>query len=317
MLADEKISFLCRPNATGHRNPTLVTKIIIGKAMSSIFLSHNSKDKPWVRDFANRLINDGVVVWLDEAELNIGDSLIDRISSAINEMKYIAAVISPNSVLSSWVQKELSLAMSKEIKGRQVTVLPLLIQQCEIPASIQDKLYADFTDPSRFEVEYDKVLRAIGIQRAKSAAKEASVNNVLSVVSTKSQSEQSQELRIVGVVKSKTRQDREFSGLQDYFFQLSEVPPSGWDKYFLEARRFPRHNMWRNAWVEADCVVIKCALDEIGRYHLRDLKTDVATANENFARAKQEAQLRSLREQQRIEKEKRERDDTLDALDFD
>jgi hypothetical protein len=43
--------------------------------MSSVFLSHNSKDKAWVRDLAKRLTQDGVVVWLDEAELNIGDSL--------------------------------------------------------------------------------------------------------------------------------------------------------------------------------------------------------------------------------------------------
>ena len=74
--------------------------------MSSVFLSHNSKDKPWVRGLAERLMADDVVVWLDEAEINIGDSLIDKIAEGIKEMKFVAAIISKNSVESSWVQKE-------------------------------------------------------------------------------------------------------------------------------------------------------------------------------------------------------------------
>jgi|SRR3990172_337380 hypothetical protein len=93
--------------------------------MSSVFLSHNSKDKHWVRELAQRLISDGVVVWLDEAELNIGDSLIEKIASGIKEMKFVAAVLSKNSIGSTWVQKEISLAMSKEIMGRKVTVQAL------------------------------------------------------------------------------------------------------------------------------------------------------------------------------------------------
>ena len=92
--------------------------------MSSVFLSHNSKDKVWVRNLAQRLTSDGIVVWLDEAEINIGDSLIDKISSGIHDMEFAAAIISSNSVESSWVQKEISIAMSKEITGRSVTVLP-------------------------------------------------------------------------------------------------------------------------------------------------------------------------------------------------
>jgi len=51
--------------------------------MSSVFLSHNSKDKKWVRKLAERLTSDDVVVWIDEAELNIGDSLIEKISVGI------------------------------------------------------------------------------------------------------------------------------------------------------------------------------------------------------------------------------------------
>lgn len=133
--------------------------------MSSVFLCHSSKDKPWVRVLAERLTADGVVVWLDEAELNIGDSLVEKIASGIEKMDFVAAVISENSVASRWVQKELNLAMTKEIKGRRVTVLPLLISDCTVPETLRDKLYADFRSPDSFEPEYSKLLRTLGITK--------------------------------------------------------------------------------------------------------------------------------------------------------
>lgn len=284
--------------------------------MSSVFLSHNSEDKPWVRQLAQRLTADGVTVWLDEAELNIGDSLIDKISAAIDRTQYVAAVISPNSAKSTWVKKEVSLAMSKEIKGRRVIVLPLLIEKCDLPVALRDKLYADFTDPENFESEYRKLLRAIGIQKSESRASATSEPGA-PVHSWPQDDNALEEIHIVGIVKERTRQDRQYSGLQDYFLQLSAHPPMGWEQQFMEARRFPRHSMWRQAWVEGDCVVIKCALEELPRYHLSDLKQDVSTANANLAQAEAAAEQNRKRESERAEKERKARDDVLNSLKFD
>jgi len=283
--------------------------------MSSIFLSHNSKDKPWVRNLADRLTSDGVVVWIDEAELNIGDSLIEKIAEGIQEMRFVAAVISSNSINSTWVQKELNLAMSKEIKGKQVTVLPLLIESCTLPPSLTDKLYADFTNPDNFEQEYSQLLRAIGVHAASQNTKAQEIND--SDPPGEKQEQDSLDLRIVGVVKERTRQDPDYSGLHDYYFQLSGMPPPEWELFFDQSRSFARHSMWRNAWIEGDCVVIKCALDEIERFHLRDLKQDVAKANADYTQAlrlhdEQERQKREL-----ARKQKEERDGKLDQLDFD
>ena len=47
--------------------------------MSSIFLSHNSKDKPFVRKLADDLRKKGHYVWVDEAEIKVGDSLIGKL----------------------------------------------------------------------------------------------------------------------------------------------------------------------------------------------------------------------------------------------
>ncbi|WP_429069514.1 toll/interleukin-1 receptor domain-containing protein [Aeromonas dhakensis] len=286
--------------------------------MSSVFLSHNSKDKPWVRALAERLMADDVVVWLDEAEINIGDSLIEKISKGISEMRFVAAIISKNSVDSSWVQKEISIAMSKEISGRQVTVLPLVIDDCKLPPSLSDKLYADFKNPDYFEASYEKLLRAIGVKNQVKSVKEQKKSNPKVKIQkiTENELPLEPEIKIIGILKERTRQDREYSGLQDYYFQLSGRPSQNWVHFFDESRRFPRHSMWRRAWIEGDCVVVKCAIDELQRYHLNDLKQDVAKANKDLAHA-----IERHNEKEKIEAKLREadriaRDQQLDDLDF-
>ena len=282
--------------------------------MPSVFLSHSSKDKPWVRQLAERLVADGVVVWLDEAELKIGDSLIEKIAAGIEGMDFVAAIISEHSVGSTWVQKELSLAMSKEIRGRKVTVLPLLIADCVLPESLRDKLYADFRSPERYEGEYTKLRKALGIAGPSKAAESATPPSHARVPPPPAASD---EVRIVGVIKERIRQDSQFRGLHDVYFQLAPSPPAGWREQFMRAREFPRHSMWRKAWIEGDCIVIKCALDELERFHLRDLKQDVATANKELTLAEQRAAEEEVRRRQYLEEEAKKRDSVLDRLKFD
>ena len=284
--------------------------------MSSVFLSHNSKDKPWVRTLAERLIADEVIVWLDEAEINIGDSLIEKISAGIQDMKFVAAIISKNSVESSWVQKEISLAMSKEIAGREVTVLPLVIDNCELPISLSDKLYADFTNPNDFETSYSKLLRALGVKEAPKAIKQqntsqpkpSKVNSLVNDVPLE------QEIKIVGIVKESTQQDREYSGLQDFYLQLSRMPSPDWVHFFDKSRGFARHSMWRKAWIEGDCIVVKCALDELSQYHLKDLKQDVSQANQDLEKAIEQYNIKARIQAEREEAARIERDKQLDKL---
>lgn len=112
---------------------------------TSIFLSHTAADKPFVRNLAKKLESNNVIVWLDEAEINIGDSLIEKISEGIEGSEYLGVVLSPSSVESPWVRQELNIALTEEINGRRLKVLPILYERCKLPSFLKDKLYADFT----------------------------------------------------------------------------------------------------------------------------------------------------------------------------
>ena len=92
--------------------------------MTSIFLSHSHSDKPFVRKLASDLSKSGVRVWIDEAEILVGDSLIDKIGSGIEETAFVGAVLSKNSVASSWVKRELEIALNEEIDGKRPKSAP-------------------------------------------------------------------------------------------------------------------------------------------------------------------------------------------------
>ena len=129
----------------------------------SVFLCHSSRDKEFVRRLASRLREFGVKVWLDEAEMKVGDSLQEKIGVAIEECEYFIVVLSGASVGSEWVQRELRIAVQRELSERKVVVLPLLLEQVRVPPFLRDKVYADFAPPGEFNESTRKLLTALGV----------------------------------------------------------------------------------------------------------------------------------------------------------
>lgn len=129
--------------------------------MSSIFLSHNHNDKPFVRRLAAMLKSEGITVWVDEAEIGVGESLLGKIETGIREAKFVGAIISNNSINSSWVKRELEMAMTQEINSNKIKVLPIICEKCKLPLYLQTKLNADFTDPMTFHFSIEKLVNVI------------------------------------------------------------------------------------------------------------------------------------------------------------
>lgn len=284
--------------------------------MPSVFLSHSSKDKFFARKLAETLTENGIDVWIDEAELRVGDSLVGKISAAIEKADYVAAILSPRSVRSSWVQQELRLAMTQEIGGREIKVLPILIESCEIPAFLADKLYADFSDPDDFDGPLEKLLHALGVARPTTAGRERVETGAGKPAGTQTPPRATLEgfddLRIVGIDKGRAYRPDPEKHLFHIYLELSAHPPQEWVQIFDAERQFPRHTMWRHAWLEGQYIVVHCVPEEIKKYHLRDLKQDVAQSNDKYREHLQRAAAERVR---RDTEEKRLLDGLDSALD--
>jgi hypothetical protein len=117
----------------------------------SVFISYSHRDKQIARSLARALKKQGLHVWIDEGELRTGDSIISRIASAIDEVEYIVALVSANSVSSVWCKKEIALAVNRGLKQGRVRILPLRLDDVEMPPSLQDVMYLqiDSSNPTQ------------------------------------------------------------------------------------------------------------------------------------------------------------------------
>ena len=124
-----------------------------------IFISYSHQDKGFVDVLAKQLVVHHVNVWLDRWELNIGDSILERIQTAIDESSALLVVLSKASVGSEWCKKELSGGLLKELEGKRVFVMPVLLEDCDVPLFARGKLYADFR--SSFDEGLSVVLEGV------------------------------------------------------------------------------------------------------------------------------------------------------------
>lgn len=109
--------------------------------VATCFISYSHADKSYATDIADGLKMRGYRVWIDGGELRIGDSLIETISSAIDQVDFLIALVSRASVESNWCQREVALAMTGEVNRQGITVLPCRMGDAPMPATLKDKLY--------------------------------------------------------------------------------------------------------------------------------------------------------------------------------
>ena len=146
---EPQIVFALQQNEGGTSVAEICRKMGVAMASESrrkVFISHNSRDKSFVRKLAGDLREHGVGLWLDELEMSPGDSLMAKIASGIEDARYFVLIISPNSVESPWVDKELAAAFALEVERGEKFIIPAVLRDCKMPLLLKDKLYADFTE---------------------------------------------------------------------------------------------------------------------------------------------------------------------------
>ena len=90
-----------------------------------VFISHASEDKDdLVRPMATALVDEGLVVWYDEFELRIGDSLRRKIDRGLAKSKVGLVVLSHAFIAKGWTNYELDGIVTRSVDGQQM-LLPI------------------------------------------------------------------------------------------------------------------------------------------------------------------------------------------------
>lgn len=119
-----------------------------------IFISYNHEDKEVAENLAIHLVQAKKNVWIDKWELNAGDSLIERIEEGLGGADAILVLLSKNSVESEWCKKELRSGLLRELEEKSVLIIPILLDDCNIPLFLREKLHIDFRKNRDEQLEF-------------------------------------------------------------------------------------------------------------------------------------------------------------------
>lgn len=113
--------------------------------MASIFVSHRGADAALAEALARELRAAGHAVWLDAWEVEVGDSLVERIASGLATAEYLVLCYSASGVDSSWMSREWMATLARQLDGKGVKILPVLLSGGEPPSILADIKFADLT----------------------------------------------------------------------------------------------------------------------------------------------------------------------------
>jgi hypothetical protein len=111
--------------------------------MANVFISHRNNDTSLAIRLANDIRNAGHQVWLDEWNIQLGDSIIERINEGLAGSSIVIVCYSASNVTSPWMSREWMSALARKLNGYDVRVIPVRLSGGVPPAILADIKYAD------------------------------------------------------------------------------------------------------------------------------------------------------------------------------
>ena len=135
----------------GHTEPQRV------REKPDVFLSHNSKDKPYVELIYELLVHEGFNVWLDDKELHGGDGWFQKLKYAMHDAK-VGLICLGQHGLGQWQTRELESFEVEEVENGKTLVPILLPGITDVPAGpdyvfLKSKNWVAFKDATSPEAE--------------------------------------------------------------------------------------------------------------------------------------------------------------------
>ncbi|MGE0887418.1 MAG: toll/interleukin-1 receptor domain-containing protein [Blastocatellales bacterium] len=127
-----------------------------------VFLSHSEKDRPFSSILAETVRRHGIPVWYSRTNVVGAQQWHDEIGSALKRCDWFIVVLSPHSVTSKWVKRELLFALNDQKYENRI--VPLLYQDCDydqLSWTLSLLQFVSFKD--NHEVGYRDLLRIWGL----------------------------------------------------------------------------------------------------------------------------------------------------------
>ena len=129
---------------------------------TEIFLSHSSIDRQFADDVATNLRRHGIPVWYSQTNILGAQQWQDEIGAALLRCDWFAVILSPNSVDSMWVKRELSFALQQNrFENKIVPIIYQPSDHARLSWALSLFQMVDFT--AGVETGYRSLLRTWGL----------------------------------------------------------------------------------------------------------------------------------------------------------
>lgn len=123
-----------------------------------VFISHATRDLEFARALATDIMDKGYNVFLDDWSIDLGENIINKINEGLEESQILIPIISESFIESVFCLDEWTSFYMRFAKTRQNSILPLLIDETDIPTLLSAIKYFRFTDGE----SYRKFLTQLG-----------------------------------------------------------------------------------------------------------------------------------------------------------
>ncbi len=126
-----------------------------------LFISHSSRDKTFVSVLQRSLEYYGIPIFVDDKDIAPGDSIPERIHHGIERSTHLILILSAHAIASNWVREEFDIAKMRERINSSYKIIPLLIEDMELPVFLAHVKYLDFRQWMVKEKYYDELKRLV------------------------------------------------------------------------------------------------------------------------------------------------------------
>jgi hypothetical protein len=132
------------------------------------FISHNKKQRPWVKQVVDQWRGLGLSIFFDEDSIDFGEEVTAGIERGLKGSRHIVLVISPDAVASHWVALETAVGIYGDPEAQARRIIPVEVvptAKDTIRPAIAILNSIDLTDPNRRRENYHRPLVALKVKK--------------------------------------------------------------------------------------------------------------------------------------------------------
>lgn len=128
-----------------------------------VFISYRRSDRPWVKvPLLQQLEAKGLRVCIDYRDFVPGKAAIQNMEDAVVNSWKTLLILTPGYLESNWTEFVNVMLQTLDPVNRQLRLIPLVKERCELPLRIGMLTYLNFAEPEDEALEWRRLLTALG-----------------------------------------------------------------------------------------------------------------------------------------------------------